>query len=478
MINVSKFTKYTNILFFLTIVTVIFTSYFTFNQVLSAHGKRQQETIIPLYSLLTKELIRPLLVGQYMANDEFLFDFVKQEQPDMSAILRYLNRISRTFNVLTFVALEDHNVVIDSDGKRIDLKNGKAEWYHRLKDSPKETITDIGNFEDPHLYIDIKLRDIDDRFLGFVGVGIKLTDYKRLFTEYHSRFAYDIILTDENDFVMLSSSDLMTTESHHRTERKVNINTLPWFNEYQQQEAENIDVKNTTITDFSTKSYSVSKMPMSELSWNLFIVSEQAENQREYWKLFIEKSAFMLFVLLVIYLVFTTSMRYINRKLVENAERDQLTLLPNRHYLNRMYAKTCRQYRSAAVIMCDLDDFKPINDKYGHKAGDMVLKAVAEKLAENIRSIDIIARWGGEEFVMVMPETSASQATEIADRIRLSIKQTSIFIEEQQLELSVTMSFGIAITDLEDDNPDKIIALADDALYDAKRCGKNCIKVN
>jgi diguanylate cyclase (GGDEF)-like protein len=126
--------------------------------------------------------------------------------------------------------------------------------------------------------------------------------------------------------------------------------------------------------------------------------------------------------------------------------------------------------------MADVDHFKKINDTYGHNFGDQILKMISVKLSSNLREKDKVARWGGEEFVLVLPETSIKQATDIANRIRVSIEQTQIDTPDGNEKISVTISFGIAISALNDQKIDLIIDQADMALYQAKSNGRNCVR--
>ena len=162
---------------------------------------------------------------------------------------------------------------------------------------------------------------------------------------------------------------------------------------------------------------------------------------------------------------------------IEMAITDALTGLYNRYYMESHLAALIEQAaarnKSLTVIMLDIDYFKAINDSYGHDAGDDVLRQLATRVRKSIRGIDLACRYGGEEFVIVMPETDMAVATIVAERLRRRIAAEPFTIQQGARTLEATISVGIATLDAGDDNVAKILKRADQALYRAKRDGRN-----
>jgi two-component system cell cycle response regulator len=162
---------------------------------------------------------------------------------------------------------------------------------------------------------------------------------------------------------------------------------------------------------------------------------------------------------------------------IEMAITDALTGLYNRYYMESHLAALIEQAaarnKSLTVIMLDIDYFKAINDSYGHDAGDDVLRQLATRVRKSIRGIDLACRYGGEEFVIVMPETDMAVATIVAERLRRRIAAEPFTIQQGARSLEATISVGIATFDAGDDNVAKILKRADQALYRAKRDGRN-----
>lgn|GEM_PF-4234249 len=159
------------------------------------------------------------------------------------------------------------------------------------------------------------------------------------------------------------------------------------------------------------------------------------------------------------------------------ANTDTLTELANRRYTfiyaEEMLSLVKKNEQNFAIIIFDVDHFKQVNDTYGHAGGDIALKNIAAIANEYVRGDDILGRIGGEEFLLVLPNTSAIQAMEVAERIRLGIYQEEIMIAEQSVTISA--SFGVAELNKKQQNFNQIFHEADIALYQAKNAGRNRI---
>ncbi len=161
---------------------------------------------------------------------------------------------------------------------------------------------------------------------------------------------------------------------------------------------------------------------------------------------------------------------------VELAVVDPLTGLHNRRYmeehLRTLVAQAIRTGRPLSLLIADIDHFKAVNDTWGHDVGDKVLRQVAQRFRQNIRSMDLACRFGGEEFVGIMPDLDLARALQVGERLRASIAGDVITVGPGK-PLQVTASVGLAALAGWDDTPDSLIKRADLALYAAKRRGRN-----
>jgi diguanylate cyclase (GGDEF)-like protein len=161
------------------------------------------------------------------------------------------------------------------------------------------------------------------------------------------------------------------------------------------------------------------------------------------------------------------------------SQTDDLTKLHNARYLRQFLLNEIRRARrygsSVAALFLDLDDFKQINDEHGHLVGSHVLMEMATVILSSVRDTDAVARYGGDEFVIVLPDTGVELAGAVAERIRQKIGRYR-FTGGRRLQLSLTASFGVAAFPQHASSPQQLIACADTAMYEAKAANKNCVK--
>jgi len=163
----------------------------------------------------------------------------------------------------------------------------------------------------------------------------------------------------------------------------------------------------------------------------------------------------------------------------KQAITDELTGLYNRRGLfefgNREVERAHRFQRPLSALMLDIDHFKLVNDEFGHQAGDAVLETLAERCRKNIRGIDIPGRYGGEEFVFLLVEDDLVEARQVAERLRGCF--TNVPIPTGAGEISITVSIGVAEATADMQDLAALVGKADEALYQAKKAGRNCVRV-
>jgi diguanylate cyclase (GGDEF)-like protein len=181
---------------------------------------------------------------------------------------------------------------------------------------------------------------------------------------------------------------------------------------------------------------------------------------------------------LFIYVQDVSEVAVYEQKLVELNMIDGLTGIYNRGFmdtkLNEEYIRHKRYSRPFSIIMFDIDHFKKVNDQYGHQCGDFILQSVSSRISATIRNIDFLFRYGGEEFCCVLPETNLEGAELVAERFRKAIMDMENNFNGAVIK--ITISIGVADLRIDTESPDALIQQADEALYRAKRGGRNKVE--
>ena len=173
-------------------------------------------------------------------------------------------------------------------------------------------------------------------------------------------------------------------------------------------------------------------------------------------------------------------LRELNDELIIQATTDSLTQLHNRRHIDTALdyevSRRNRYPDPFSVVMIDIDQFKAFNDKYGHEGGDVALKSISQILLSCVRNTDVVGRFGGEEFVVILPKTHPANARTFAERMRAALEANKIKFGDQSCE--ITASFGVTGVDADygETSASELLNAADRALYAAKHSGRNCVK--
>ena len=198
-------------------------------------------------------------------------------------------------------------------------------------------------------------------------------------------------------------------------------------------------------------------------------------NLADFTKLMIEFAPFLLIAYLVSML--SADLHFARQMFQHMSETDELTGLLNKRAFDKLshreMAKSQRYGHSFSILMADADTLKVINDQYGHEAGDKLIRTIADTIQVNLRETDILARYGGDEFVIFLPETAPEQAREVADRVRDAVANINFMIHNKTMTVSV--SIGMASYPQDSSSVDDILDRSDKALYVSKQAGRNCV---
>ncbi|MFZ2890213.1 GGDEF domain-containing protein, partial [Sulfuricurvum sp.] len=232
------------------------------------------------------------------------------------------------------------------------------------------------------------------------------------------------------------------------------------------------------ISEIDNKTYTLFFIPIKSFDQHYagYIIIYRTDHEipiyiRHFWEMFI---AGFFIISLVTYLLMSLYYRLRFQQIVlqEMAYTDKLTQIGNRLYIQEnltyLLSLSERQNTTLSIIFFDIDYFKKINDEYGHQIGDHVLSTLTQIIKNNLRKSDIIGRWGGEEFIIALPNTSLGRATNLAEKFRQLIEKSPFIFG------NITCSFGVAEHKYME-TYEALLLRADEMLYKAKRLGRNCV---
>lgn len=429
-----------------------------------------------IYSTIEADFMDPINVSSLMANDTFLINWITAGEKNIDDITDYLRRIKEKYGYDSAFYVSDmtgNYYTADGILKTISPQDSHDIWYFRFKGLNKSYDLDLDTDEASNgmmtVFINHRLETSSGEFLGVTGVGLQVANIGDRLRNYQKRFEHMIYLINSEGVIQI-----------HPDEDLIENASITNMNGIRSISNEILATKNEVgIFEYTDsqgiKDISVRYIP--EFDWFLIVEKDEGGS--------LATARNALFRNIIIGLVITgiTSMlvviiiRNYNQQLEQLATHDQLTGLLNRRTFNILLKQSlasAKRYRTPlSLLFIDVDDFKSINDQYGHSVGDEVLQKMATAMAFEMRQDDAIARWGGEEFIVMFPNTNHDQAKVVAKRIKAAAE--SIKVEGIRRQVVCTVSIGLTAYDGSSETIPDLLKQADEALYEAKVNGKDKI---
>lgn len=429
-----------------------------------------------VYSEIQKDLIRPVLISSMMARDTFLRDWVIAGENDVDQMTRYLKEVMSHYGAVTSFFVSDTTATYYSTGgvlKNVDAKEPRDTWYFRVRDmaEPYEinVDADLANRDALTIFINYRVLDYAQRFIGATGVGLTVETVNRLIDDYQKRYGRIIYFVDAQGKIMLSGQAGIGADA---TLRPASIHEVDGL---RAQAAAILKAGSGSFEYRSAgQSHFVNVRYIPELHWHLFVVKQEGQALGAIEQtLYVNLLLCLVITAIVLFIVHATIAHY-QRRLERMATTDHLTGLANRHALDILLEQqsheVSRRQSPMAAIMLDIDHFKTLNDERGHLAGDEALRQIAKTLRQNLRASDIACRWGGEEFLVILPDTDLGAATRVACGLRDRIAEQGYQFDAEAI--AVTVSAGVALY-RSGESRESFVARADALLYQAKNAGRN-----
>jgi diguanylate cyclase (GGDEF)-like protein len=431
-----------------------------------------------VYSEIQKDLIRPILISSMMARDTFLRDWVIQGEKEGASITRYLKEIQTQYNMFTSFFVSEHSrVYYQSEGilKKVDPGDDRDKWFFRVREmqEPYEINVDpdMAHRDKLTIFINYKVHDYKHQLIGVTGVGLDVDTVRNLIETYEARYGRKIFLTDDAGNIVLEGSS--SADATLGTASSIKL--MAGLGEIAQQMLTAETGSFTYLHEGHQRYINVRYIP--ELKWHLFVLTrDNSSMDQVLGALRINILLCIAITVTVLALVYLAIGRY-QHQLEQMAITDSLTGVANRwaleEHLDVGVRNAIRQQAPLTIVLMDIDHFKTINDTHGHLAGDHVLKRFAEIIAQQFRSTDIVCRWGGEEFLVLLTQTDKETALQLTTKLRSALKDSTVWVGSTALYL--TISAGIA-TYRAGETVDHFLARADALLYAAKDGGRNRVE--
>ncbi|WP_411836129.1 diguanylate cyclase [Pseudomonas chlororaphis subsp. aurantiaca] len=434
-----------------------------------------------VYSEIQKDLVRPILISSMMSRDTFMRDWVMGGERDPEQMTRYLNEVMTHYGAYTAFFVSNSTLTYyHAKGvlKKIAPDTPRDAWYFRVRDmaTPYEINVDPDQANQNNLtfFINYKVYDYQDNFIGVAGVGLKVDAVVKLIDRYQQRYQRSVYFVDTQGRIVLTGAEggPQGARAGQSLSELENLRDLqarlpkPHSGSYEYSAPDRRHFLNVRF--------------IPELNWYLFVDKREDSALGDIRRSLYLNLLICLAITLIVLTLLNGVVRRFQRKIETQATLDSLTGLHNRRGFDLLAAQAMhearRESKPLTALLLDLDHFKRLNDTYGHLAGDQVLSGFARHLESCLRKSDIVCRWGGEEFIVLLKDTDSATALKIAEKIRLLIEQQRYAYEGKNMQLTVS----IGVTTLQaDDTLHSLLSRADHAMYRAKQTGRNrtCVEM-
>jgi diguanylate cyclase (GGDEF)-like protein len=429
-----------------------------------------------IYSAIKEELIDPINVSSLMSNDTFLMNWVVDGEQDLDAISEYLSFIKQEYQYTSSFFVSDRTgnyYYYDGILKQVSSEDAHDIWYFDFKELNAPYVLDIDNDQAKEdtltVFINHRLESKDGTFLGVTGVGLEVNDIGARLLKYQEIFDHKIYMTDAKGLIQIHYDELLV-----ETTKIGDLEGIAELNDAILASYENVQI--FEYQD-STGDKAISVRYIPEFDWFLIVEKDQDASLLAARRSLLNNIVIGLGITAILSVLIMGLFKGSNRRLEKMATYDELTQLYNRSVVSIMIKKeisVSKRYNvPLSLLMIDIDEFKTVNDRFGHPQGDLVLKEISAAIKNNVRESDLVGRWGGDEFVVLLPRTGDQEAYQSAKRILNSVETLVFEVGENQI--NKTVSIGLATLNDPGSSWSDLIQKADEALMIAKQHGKNRI---
>jgi diguanylate cyclase (GGDEF)-like protein len=428
-----------------------------------------------IISSLEHDLLQPVLVSGVMAGNTLLEDALRDAEVEPQKLSLYLREIQqRSGAITTFLVSDATRRYYHPSGvlKQVSPSDPQDRWYFRFRNTAQaieiNIDRDTADLSRTTAFINVRLQDAGGRFLGVTGLGLDLRSLEKQLRHYQKQYGARILLVDRGGKVVLSSDG-----SGGRLEERQDLKTIgPRLLEQRNT--------NLRLRDRGKNLY-IRATRIAEIGWTLVLIQTRSADQSAIIALLTQNLLVAVLISGVLFVLAQFTLGRDRQRLETIAQTDNLSGLLNRQVFEPLFhqlsAQAQRSGEPLALALLDLDHFKQVNDRHGHLIGDAVIRHVSQRLITHVREADPLFRWGGEEFLLLMPGCSLQEAERRLDAIRADLLRHPLELENLRGELAVTLSIGLTLYEAGEASL-PVLQRADQALYAAKHAGRDRICVH
>lgn len=460
-------------LIFLGFVITGYLSYKMAHETLEEQIKRDSLPLTSdnIYSEIQQDLIRPIFISSLMAQDTFVRDWTISGEVNSQKIVHYLNEIKHQYNTVTsfYVSDKTKNYYHYSGVlRKVSESNIHDAWYFRVKSQNPGKDYEVNidaDTADPSkivVFVNYRVYDFNHQFLGVIGVGLSSDAVAHIIDKYKKRYERDIYFIDDLGQVTLQGKSQESFKS---------IQDRPGLQNLTQQILTAPSMSGSY--EYNGVTHYISSRWVDEFQW--YIIAEQKDkfNDQIFRQAIISNIAISFVVALAVIILAHYVFKSYQSRLENMAIRDKLTGSYNRQVFDDLVRNRFEEARvkqkPLSLALLDIDHFKKVNDSFGHPIGDQVLKRVADICQAHLDGVGDIYRWGGEEFVLVLPFMDKEKSYRVLENIREDI-------QNQPETPVVTVSIGV-VQKAHLERVQSLLSRADSAMYAAKSNGRNNVKM-
>ena len=432
------------------------------------------EHVLPLtgdsvYAGIQTDILRPTVIASMMAGDSFVRDWLLTGETDSAQIVRYLDEVRRQYGAVTSFLISDRSrtsYYADGTLRKIDENDPRDGWFFRAKRANALFVTDMAadpaNRAAPTVFVNYRMLDRDGSFLGIAGIGLRLDALTARIDAGEARSGSRIYFVDPKGALMLAG----TAQPH-----PAGAPALPAGLRDSGKPAR-LDYHQNGVLMLANVRY------VPELGWYLVVEQNATDGAHPVKNVFAINFAIGAAITLLVFVIALITVNRYRKQLELVAGTDPLTGLLNRQAFEIVFRQSVREAERSGQplsgILFDVDLFRQINDSHSYLVGDKVLHAIAQLTRETVRECDIVARWGGEEFILLLKDCALEQAVTVAEKLCAAIDRHdfSAIVPEHH----ITISLGVAQYGMQEP-AGVFIARADEALFKAKANGRNRLQV-